>query len=152
MAGNRSRKYDRLAELQNYVSNGGGIVWTHDTLEQWWDYGPQIEEPAGVDNYDTSDKNRERVWYSQIKIVEDHTILHHPYEIGNVGDIISIQYTHTNGGRIKTAKALINSYNGKYDPQATNANDFYLTVNEYGKGRVAIIEIGHSTVREDNLQ
>jgi len=149
VAGNRSRKYGRLAELQNYVSNGGGIVWTHDTLEQWWDYGSQIEEPAGVDNYDISDKNRERVWYSSIKIVEDHPILHNPYEIGNVGDIISVQYTHTNGGRVKTAKAIIKSYNGKYDPQATDANDFYLTVNEYGKGRVAIIEIGHSTIRED---
>ncbi len=149
VAGNRSRKYERLAELQNYVSNGGGIVWTHDTLEQWWDYGSQIEEPAGVDNYDISDKNRERVWYSSIKIVEDHAILHHPYEIGNVGDTISVQYTHTNGGRVKTAKTIIKSYNGKFESQATAANDFYLTINEYGKGRVAIIEIGHSTIRED---
>jgi hypothetical protein len=149
VAGNRSRKYNRLNELEAYVNNGGGIVWTHDTLEQWWDYGTQIEDPAGVDNYDISDKNKERVWYSSVKIANDHEILHSPFEIGDVGDTIDIQYTHTNGGRVKTAKAIIKSYNGKYESQATDANDFYLTINEYGKGRVAVIEIGHSTIRED---
>jgi len=37
-----------LPELRWYVERGGGVVWTHDTLEYGGTWGPDVEEPAGV--------------------------------------------------------------------------------------------------------
>ncbi|MEM3382806.1 MAG: hypothetical protein QW698_02005 [Nitrososphaerales archaeon] len=150
VAQNRGRQIGRLSELEAYVKNGGGIVWTHDTLELWWDYGDLIEEPAGVNSVDISNTNQERVWYNSVEIVADHEILHYPYEIGNVGNVIEVPYTHTNGGRVKTATVIIKGHGASYEPKATDSNNFYLTVHEYGKGRVVIQEIGHSTIKEYN--
>jgi hypothetical protein len=40
----------RLAELRTYVENGGGIVWTHDSLEWKQNYGPDVEDAVHHDN------------------------------------------------------------------------------------------------------
>ncbi len=41
---------ERTEQLKKYVKNGGGIVWTHDSMELKFDLGPDVEIPAGVDD------------------------------------------------------------------------------------------------------
>lgn len=149
VAGDRERRIQRLDELEIYVQNGGGIVWTHDTLELWWDYGDAIEIPAGINNTDIHNTNQKRVWYSSVEIIRDHEILHYPFEIGTVGDILEVQYTHTNGGDATTATIIMQGHDAKKQKEATSKNNFYLTVNKHGFGRVVLVEIGHSTIREE---
>jgi hypothetical protein len=42
------RLVERRDELKEYVAGGGGIVWTHDSLETSIPPGPDAEVPAGV--------------------------------------------------------------------------------------------------------
>ena len=150
VAGDWNRKISRLNELEHFVKNGGGIVWTHDTIEQYWDYGEPIEKPAGINNVDIKNNNNERVWYDSVIIVKEHEILHTLFDIGEINDIIPVQITHTNGGRITSAIVIMKGYHlieNWCDPGATEANNFYLAVNSYGKGRVAVIELGHSLIK-----
>ncbi len=140
----------RTAKLKDYVLNDGGIVWTHDSLEYTWDYGPDLEGPAGVD-FDSS--NNEFVGFNipDVEILLDHDILHAPYEIGNVGDVIPktappppwSYYAHTSYGTAVSADIVIQHIT---TPGSTN---FYLTTHEYGQGRVALDVIGHTVVSED---
>jgi len=130
---------ERISELRTYVQQGGGIVWTHDSLEYVNDYGVDAEEPAGVDN------SGDTLWGpihgfrpEQIRIASEHIILHYPFEIGNINDTINILPTHTTGGEITTSTVIM-----RFNVEPLEAVDnFYLTVNEYGNGRVAVIELG----------
>ncbi|UCF07643.1 MAG: hypothetical protein JSW28_08355, partial [Thermoplasmata archaeon] len=77
----------RTSELKDYVYNGGGIIWTHDSLELTWDYGSDLEEPAGVD-FDTNYTHYIGLNIPDVEIIMDHELLHNLFEIGNVGDLI----------------------------------------------------------------
>jgi len=122
----------RTSELKEYVKNGGGIVFTHDSLEG--NGYPDLEEIAGVDNVGAA-------WSqgSEVKIVQEHEILHNLFEIGNVGDLKPVDATHTTGGQITTASPIIRFSNAGEEP-----TNFYLTTHEYGLGRAVVNEIGHS--------
>ena len=130
----------RLAELKSYVANGGGIFWTHDSLELGQSYGAEIEDPAGIQS---SDIRLVGIDVSEIEICADHEVLHAPFEIGAVGDIfpktidIYGQYDHATNGIATTASIIIRH---RLPPDPRN---FYLTVNEYEAGRVAMTSFGH---------
>jgi hypothetical protein len=124
----------RTSELKEYVKNGGGIVFTHDSLEVTNDY-PELEEIAGVG----VDYAGTWIGYTEVKIVQDHEVLHNLFEIGNVGDLKPVDETHTSGGQITTASPIIRFSNAGEEP-----DNFYLTTHEYGSGRVVVDEIGHS--------
>ena len=140
----------RTSDLCEYVRKGGGIVWTHDSLEHKKDRGPDIEEPAGVDECGAARIGNKT---QNIKIVRDHPVLHKPFEIGTVGDFIAKShvlkgrsdyyinlYAHTTGGKVTTAKIII-----QHDT-TSSTNNFYLTTHEYGNGRVIVCEIGHAVM------
>lgn len=129
----------RISELKDYVNNGGGIVWTHDSLETGNDYGANAEEPAGVD----FTLPGSAIGSAVTKIINEHEVLHYPFEIGNVGDTIDILQTHTWYGTVTTATIVM-----KFDGQPASSGNFYLTVHEYGNGRVAVIELGCLTLME----
>jgi len=148
--GNAPLLIKRTSDLRKYVREGGGIVWTHDSLEHGEDWGPDIEEPAGVDECGAA-------WIGNktqnIKIVRDHPVLHKPFEIGTVGkriakshvlggrsDYYNNPYAHTTGGKVTTAKIII-----QHDT-TSSTNNFYLTTHEYGNGRVIVCEIGHAVI------
>lgn len=124
----------RTSDLRQYVEQGGGIVWTHDSLEHAKDLGPEAEEPAGV-NY-TPPGGAEFMY--EIEVVADHQMVHEPFEIGGVGDTFSVQETHTTGGEVTTADVILDfpQWNG-------GAKNFYLTAHEWANGRVAVDELGH---------
>ncbi|MFQ6128284.1 MAG: PKD domain-containing protein [Thermoplasmata archaeon] len=126
----------RISELRLYVEKGGGILWTHDALELKFDYGPDAETPAGVDDVGAG-------WTSgsNILLYEDHPILHSPFEIGSQGETMNVQYTHTVGGVVTTATAV-----AVFSSSPPASNNFYLTVHEYQLGRVSVSEIGHSVM------
>jgi PKD repeat protein len=137
----------RLDELYAYVSGGGGIVWTHDSLDYGTDYGWKIETPAGVDHTSAS-------WFGQnipdLKIALDHPVVHIPFQIGNVGDTFtkttytgrpdyySCRYAHSTGGVVTDADIVI-----RHDSPSNTSNNFYLTVKEYAQGRVVVTNMGH---------
>jgi parallel beta-helix repeat protein len=142
--GSYSGIYGRLSELYDYVNEGGGIVWTHDTLEYFNEYGSNVEDPAGVDNTHTVSWIGQFIPYIRIK--QDHPVLHTPFEIGSVGSLIPKTlhpsspdgYPHTSWGQVTSAQIII-------EHDTTSAlNNFYLTVNEFGYGRVVVCENGHS--------
>jgi hypothetical protein len=141
---------ERTVDLRNYVSAGGGIVWTHDSLELTWDYGTDLEGPAGL-NYDDNLTQLVGLSNRDIEIVLEHEILHNPFNIGNVGDFIPktpypppwYHYAHTTFGIVTTADIIIQH---KTTPAPTN---YYLTTHEYGEGRVVVDEIGHTVVSEE---
>lgn len=127
--------------LARYVQAGGGIVWTHDTLEYSKSWGDGLEIPAGV-----REVKAERIGMhnGKIRIAKEHPILFCYFDIGRYGDVLWTSpfkgFPHSGGGAITTASIII-------DHQAQAAdNNFYLTVNEYGRGRVVVNEIGHSVV------
>ncbi|UCE38197.1 MAG: PKD domain-containing protein [Thermoplasmata archaeon] len=142
----------RTKELEEYVFNGGGIVWTHDSLEYTWDYGPNIEVPAGVD-CDLNSTSVVGLDIPNAEIIMDHEILHNLFEIGNVGDLIPktpypppwFHYTHTDQSYVTTADIVI-EHDTLPLPGLIN---FYLTTEEYGQGRVALDVIGHTVASED---
>jgi hypothetical protein len=132
----------RISELKNYVNQGGGVVWTHDTLSHGiHDYGVDAEEPAGVD-YTLPGT---AVGSAVAKIVNEHYVLHHPFEIGTVGDTVSILETHTWYTIVTTATIVM-----MFDGVPAGPDNFYLTVHEYGNGRVAVIQLGCLTLIEYN--
>ncbi|UCE37615.1 MAG: PKD domain-containing protein, partial [Thermoplasmata archaeon] len=127
-----------------------GIVWTHDSLEYIWDYGPDLEVPAGVD-CDLNPYNVTGLNIPNAEIIMDHEILHNLFEIGNIGDLIPktpypppwFHYTHTDQSYVTTADIII-----QHDTLPGSIN-FYLTTEEYGQGRVALDVIGHTVAAED---
>ena len=125
---------ERTEELKKYVKKGGGIVWTHDSMELKFDLGPDVEIPAGVDDVGTD-------WVSgaQVQVVKDHEMLHYPFHVANPGDIFDVQDTHSTGGIVTTADLILSFYGS---PAA--ANNFYLTAKEWKKGRVVVNQFGHS--------
>ena len=126
----------RQIEIKTFVENGGGVIWTHDTLEYETDLGPLVEVPAGVD-YDCDSPTFSG---TQVQIVSDHDILNYPFQIGELNDILSVFNTGTSGGRTTSAtKVMAFTSENIEDPC-----NFYLTVNEYGQGRVVVQEIGNS--------
>lgn len=127
---------ERIAELKNFVESGGGVVWTHDALEYKFDYGPLAEIPAGVDDVGAA-------WTSGNTVLFpiDHEVMHAPFEVSVPGNIIPVQDTHTVGGEITTATAVAIFADSPPAP-----NNFYLTVHEYGEGRVSVSEIGHGVM------
>ena len=130
----------RPPELHDYVEAGGGIIWTHDTLECGTRYGPLVEEPAGIEIVeDCSDPPRRRSGGFITMIWEDHPLLHSPFEIGHVGDRIPIQFTHTNGAVATTALSII-----RYVGERAEPYNFYLLTNTFGAGRVVLTEMGDS--------
>lgn len=142
----------RTSELKDYVFNGGGILWTHDSLELTWDYGSDLEEPAGVD-FDTNYTHYIGLSIPEVEIIMDHEILHNLFEIGNVGDLIPktpypppwFHYAHTSYSNVTTADIII-----QHDTTPESIN-FYLTTEEYGQGRVVVDVIGHTVVSEDGI-
>jgi PKD repeat protein len=139
----------RTSELEDYVFDGGGIIWTHDSLELTWDYGSDLEGPAGVD-FDLNYTHYIGLNVPDVEIIVDHEILHNLFEIGNVGDLIPktpypppwFHYTHTSYSNVTTADIII-----EHDTTSESKN-FYLTTEEYGLGRVVVDIIGHTVVSE----
>jgi len=122
-----------VAMLDHYVINGGGIVWTHDSLEWGEDHGPEIEAAAGVDY----EQDHRRSGGDEVEFPGwTHPILRQPY---NVRRMDKVQGTHTTGGRVTTATVI-----ARFVGDRPSSYNFYLTVNEYGAGRVVVTQIGHS--------
>jgi hypothetical protein len=131
---------ERISELKTYVEEGGGLVWTHDSLEHGNDYGPDAEDPAGVD-YGLPGT---AVDIPLVKICAEHEVLHCPYEIGSVNSTVPVLYTHTWYGHVTNATIVLMS-----DSAPADQYNYYLTLNAYGEGRVALIEISDSIIDYD---
>jgi len=77
------------------------------------------------------------VWGETVEIIQDHVVLHFPYDVGNVGDLLDVQSTHNVVELLPTAQKIITF------PEEDAANNFYLTVGEYGAGRIILNQVGH---------
>ena len=135
---------DRLASVRECVRAGAGCVWTHDSLEWDHDLGAVAEEPAGVD-YDKDAYASGRIsaigGSSVIFGDESHPMLTFPFRIslpsGEGG--LPVDSTHTTGGKTTGATVV-----ARFAGQRLSHSNFYLTASQFGLGRVAIDEIGHS--------
>jgi hypothetical protein len=124
----------RASELREFVEQGGGIVWTHDSLDYGSPLGADVEVPAGV-AFITPWTD---VYGSQVEVVRDHAMLHEPFEIGDLGTTFPVVETHTSGGSVTNAEIIL-----QFVEPPAGAGNFYLTAHEHEAGRVAVLEIGH---------
>ena len=125
----------RLTTLRSYVESGGGVVWTHDSLEWGQDLGADVEVPAGVDYQVDADRSGGVA----IELVEEHPIARQPFDLKAAGDWFVSEWTHTTGGVLTTALPVVRF--AFADPSDHN---FYLSAKESGDGRVVVSELGHS--------
>ncbi len=129
--GGKSLDVEERIALKQFVAEGGGLVFTHDTIgyrDEWWE---ELEEVAGI-VYDDSvgiacwdTRNWEKV--------RDDTITIYPYKLPST---LSTQPTHITRQRVTTAVV--------YYIHPTNNICFYLAANEFINGRAAFIQWGHS--------
>ena len=120
---------DKRSLIANYISNGMGFVATHDTfcLGKTW---PELISFAGIDC------SGPWIVYSTIYRTRTNSITNFPYALPSSP---SIQFTHTTGQHITSAKRW-------YEATADDSgDDFYLITSTVSKGRVAMIQWGHST-------
>ena len=122
-----------LYELMDFIENGGGIVFTHDTMDH---VSPDtVRTIAGIGTWlDPSDW----VWGESAEIIQEHAVLHFPYDIGDVGDTFAIQSTHTIDELLPNARKII-----KF-PGSDATNNYYLAASEYRDGRVILSHLGHT--------
>ncbi|MBN2056781.1 Ig-like domain-containing protein [bacterium] len=127
--------------LNGYVAAGGGIVWTHDSLEYGRSWGEAIEAPAGVVQVKAAQVG---MGQPELRIRTDHPILRSFYTIGRPGDLLAKTelkgYSHSGGGEVVGAQIIVEH------KAPSSEHNFYLTVNEYGAGRVVVNEIGHAVI------
>ena len=125
-----------LDELYWFVYGGGGVVFTHDSAANITP--PAVKDMVGMGDWiDPDPPAPDWVWGNSAEIIQDHILLHYPFEIGSVGESLEIQRTHTvvlleSGDKILKL------------PGPDGSNNWYLSVNEFGAGRVVVSQIGHS--------
>ena len=120
-----------LDELLWFVEGGGGVVFTHDSASNI--NPPAVRNMVGVGEW----INPPWVWGNSAEIIQDHAVLHCPFEIGSVGESLEVQWTHTIV-TLESAEKILKL------PGPDESNNFYLAAKEYGAGRVVVSEIGHS--------
>ena len=77
------------------------------------------------------------VWGNSAEIVQDHDVLHEPFDIGQVGETVDVQQTH--------AVFTLNSGDEILKLLGPDGSeDWYPSVKEYGAGRIVLSQIGHS--------
>lgn len=119
-----------LDELLDFLDRGGGVVFTHDTMSRVM---PQdLRDLAGIGPW-----TEDWVWGEAAEIIEEHAVLHFPFEIGDVGNFLDVQSTHNVVELLPTAQKIM-KFLGEDGP-----NNFYLTASEYGAGRIILNQIGH---------
>lgn len=125
-----------LDELYSFVAGGGGVIFTHDSAANI--YPLSVRDMVGVGApLDPDSADAGWVWGNWAQILQDHAVLHCPFEIGDVGDSLEIQRTHT-------VVALESAHKILKLPGTDAANNWYLAVKEFGAGRVVASQIGHS--------
>ena len=121
-----------LDELYWFVHDGGGVVFTHDSAAHI--SPPAVKSMIGVGGWIDPDN---WVWGNSAEIVQDHDLLNALFEIGHVGESVDIQQTHpvfTLNSGDEILKLV--GYDGR--------EDWYLSVKEFGAGRIVLSQIGHS--------
>ncbi|MCK5683217.1 hypothetical protein KAJ27_03820, partial [bacterium] len=124
--------------IKTFIEDGGGVLWTHANLDRNLNDVDALV-PAGMIDSGVGLIGP----YNRARIINNHKILHSPFEIGYPGKIFSTMPTHTDGGSKTTAEIII-----QFDAEAPANNNYYLAVNEYNSGRVAVSAIGHSMMNE----
>jgi len=128
----------RLGTLRSYITAGGGVVWTHDSLE-CGALGADAEETAGILHVSPRMRECDPLGGEELLLAIDHPLLHYPHELGAQGSRLDCLATHTNGGEVSLADVVV-----MFADYPASACNFYLTANSFGLGRVVVTEIGHS--------
>jgi hypothetical protein len=125
-----------LDELYWFVDGGGGVVFTHDSAAN---INPlAVRDMVGMGDWiDPDPPAPDWVWGNSAEIIKDHVLLHYPFEIGNVGEGLEIQRTHTvvlleSGDKILKL------------PGPDDSSNWYLSAKRFGAGRIVVSQIGHS--------
>jgi len=125
-----------LDELYWFVNDGGGVVFTHDSAANI--NPPAVKDMVGMGDWiDPDPPAPDWVWGNSAEIIQDHILLHYPFEIGDEGDSLEIQRTHTvvlleSGDKILKL------------PGPDGSNNWYLSAKEFEAGRIVVSQIGHS--------
>jgi len=125
----------RLAQVLEFVRQGGGVVWTHDFLDWDGDFGSPIEEAVGVGFDGLPEAEADG---TTLEVRTDHPILDFPFTLGPGQLSLRSARTHTAGGQVRTATVVLD-FAGEPDLP----NNYYLAVSEFGKGRFVVNQIGH---------
>ena len=130
-----------VGALARFVTEGGGLLWTHDTLADLRD----LAEISGFRNGSGSD--RVPMTVDSVRILRtDHPVLRWPYQTGLQSRILQ-KGAHSTGTyshppvalEAASAQILID-----HNIQPSGPHNYYLTVHTHGSGRVALFEVGHA--------
>ena len=133
-------------KIEEFIKSGRGFLFGHDTImlpEQdikiLRDYA-NLKIGRTID-YDKGGWSNDSYGSEQVEIVKKGLLTNHPWNIGNVGDILSVPYSHS------TAQQAHGDIWMKYAPpfqvegaEALPENNFYLTT----WNNTAMIQTGHS--------
>jgi hypothetical protein len=121
-----------LDELLWFVDGGGGVVFTHDSAAN---INPlAVRDMVGMGDWIDPD---DWVWGNSAEIVQDHVLLHYPFEIGNLGESLEIQRTHT-VVTLESGDKILKL------PGPDDSSNWYLSAKGFGAGRIVVSQIGHS--------
>ncbi|UCH97425.1 MAG: DUF5057 domain-containing protein [Candidatus Aminicenantes bacterium] len=132
---------EAIAGIKKFVNDGGGIIWTHDTLAKF----KELYEMSG---FKASTPGKAIGMFSDgIRILNPgHDIIQGPYPTSKRSRIekktshSSGSFSHTPVGmQVQNAEIIID-----HNSESSGVNNFYLTSYNFGKGRVVALEIGHA--------
>jgi flagellin-like protein len=126
--------------LKDFVTKGGGLILTHDTLGISSTAFIELEDVLGI-VYDSatgccpgSDQQNKS---------QDSIVTNSPFILPNP---LSTQWTHVTRQRVTDATVV---YRLDVDPDVGDEQRFYLTTHKYGSGKAAFIQWGHSAYKCD---
>ncbi len=131
------------AALIRFVGEGGGVLLTHDTLPAL----PDLFETSGF--HAREGMRRVPLTVSAVRILKpQHQAMQWPYPVAAApairekGAHTTGSYSHPPPGIEAAAADILIDHNT--DP--SGPHNYYLAVNSYGQGRVALLEIGHAEI------
>ncbi|MBI4177768.1 MAG: hypothetical protein HY516_05415 [Candidatus Aenigmarchaeota archaeon] len=123
--GNTAMSSAAQQNLKNFVSNGGGIIITHDTFLSF--KNPELWPVAGISVTGACCDNLP----ANVKKLVTRTVTEKPYALPS---LMSIQCTHTSGEEKTTSEEIFGDI---------ALRDHYLVANFYGTGRSVFTQWGH---------
>lgn len=123
-------------EVRIFLDQGRGVLFGHDTIR---DVLPNFRSLSDKLNVTVMTNNGD--WYrsTEVKITKKGLLTNYPWEIGEVGSILTIPETHT-VNQVPHGDVWMRFIDNSKDPGATASDNFYLTT----WNNSAMIQTGHS--------
>ena len=156
-----------LEATKSFIDTGRGVLFGHDTVSQWQNRSnfPKLEEYIKVKTYGfkgtVTSTNITKMWNmpwsggTEVSITKKGSLINYPWEIGDIGTVLNIPYTHTNSQIAKgdvwlkftnphsdsESKVVIDTK--EYSDNGEGTNMAYLT----SYNNTAMIQTGHAINR-----